>query len=96
MANGGTYDQLCKCCAKCGRTFYLKGNKQKTLAKKLNMKLRLHDKKCLGNLNLSDEIIDRICEKEIDAYNAPFLTVSREDYKYTYNSTADVLIVKEK
>jgi len=79
------YEQICKCCRKCGKTFYKKGNNQKVLCKWGNMILRLHYKKCVGILDLNDFQIAEICNAEADAYNAPMKNLSKQTASHSYN-----------
>ena len=79
------YEQICKCCRKCGKTFYKKGNNQKTLSKWASMMLRLHRKKCEGNLMLDDRQIEMICDAEQLAYNSPFKSLSKEVGEHYYD-----------
>ncbi len=86
------YEQVCKCCHKCGKTFYKKGNKQETLSRWASMMLRLHRKKCEGNLMLDDRQIDIICDAELEAYNAPIKSLSKnvEEHHYDEDNTLNL------
>ena len=82
------YNHICKCCNKCNKTFYMKGNNQKSLERQVNMKLRLHHKKCKGKKNLTDKEIQDICDNESDIYNAPFKTLSKLTDVWEYETKA--------
>ena len=81
------YEEICKCCKKCGKTFYKKGNNQKIIERQVNMFLRLHSKKCKGTKNLNDVQVFEITDCEINKQNfyhchKPISTLKKDLYYF--------------
>lgn len=64
------FDEQSKCCNKCGRTFYKRGNNEKIVERQINTMMRLHHKKCKGTKKLTDKEIWKITNRELDMYNS--------------------------
>lgn len=96
MARSITYEQICKCCRKCGKTFHRKGNNQELLNKWATRMLRLHHKKCVGTLCLDAKQIDKICDAEQNAWGAPLKSLSKLDACHSYDIFTDELNVDMK
>jgi len=63
-------NSMVSCCNKCGRTFQATRNKMELAQKRTDMLLRLHKRKCEGELNLDDNTISVICNREQRLSNA--------------------------
>ena len=64
------YHQIVRVCCRCGKSYYKKATTQTQAWKQLNIILRCHDKKCTGRLNLTDEEIGVIIQKELYQHGA--------------------------
>ena len=64
------YHQVVRVCHGCGKSYYKESTTQKQAWKSLNIIIRCHQKKCTGTLNLTDEEVNVIIQKELYLHGA--------------------------
>ena len=66
-----THNNSCRVCHKCARSYYREGTSRRQAHDSMNLIMRLHHKRCKGELNLTVGQVNAIIDRECDSYGAP-------------------------